>query len=56
MAFYRSLSVYLPGGPETKARAGAGVRAQETAEIRTGVSLLLVKAPPALRRVQGPAI
>ena len=44
--------MYLPGGPGTE--AGAGVR--ETAGVGTGVPLSSVGAPPALRRVRGPAI
>ena len=52
MALCGSSSVYLPGGP--RAEAGAGAR--ETAGVGLGVPLSLVGAPPALRRVRGPAI
>lgn len=46
MAFYRFLSIYLPSRPKarTKAWAGAGVRAQETAGVRVRVPIFLVRA------------
>ena len=46
--------MYLPGGPG--AEAGVRVGARETAGVGTRVPLSLVGAPPALRRVRGPAI
>ena len=54
VAVCRFSSVYLPGGPG--AEAGAGVEARETAGVGSGVPLSLVRAPPALRQVQGPTI
>ena len=66
MAFCKSLSVYLFGGPGTEAGAearvgaraciGVAVETQETMDVGTRVLLSLVKTPPALQRMWGPAI
>ena len=53
MAFCRFLSVYLLGRLGIEAGAEVGVR--ETASVSLRVPLLLVGAPPALRRLWGPA-
>ena len=52
VAFCRSLSVYLPGGPRLRveafrAWAGTGVESPETAGDRKKIPLPLIRAPPA---------
>lgn len=68
VVFYRSLSVYIFGGPnveiwanikasiKVRTLAKGEIRAQKTANIGTWVPLLSVKTLPTLRQMQSLAI